>query len=333
MKMQIAQMLAGRGQPQKRNPIAELLMAKMGGGVAKPFSSPATPPAPPLGQLQGEGGGGMFIPPSERDPREDYLREEMGEEEYLRFKRMSPMDQKRYMQDPANGFAPPAAPESDPIEQHGPLGPMELQLDTKGKSFDDSRSYRTAELDAFKMMQLQPDYAAPVKAGDMNSTEGGKLSLLRRMMFADAALEDPRLAKSMTRMDNNIAGKLGALGRYYTDDDYELGRLMAETFSNAVLRNDSGAQAPEPEVQRYTRQFFPQTGETDQQLAAKKALRRETIRSLMQSLSNDDAGPAVQQVIDEINQLRMLADVPDGSLTGGDISEEDKEFLKSLGLN
>lgn len=146
MKMQIAQMLAGRGQPQKRNPIAELLMAKMGGGAAKPFSSPATPPAPPLGQLQGEGGSGMFIPPSERDPREDYLREEMGEEEYLRFKRMSPMDQKRYMQDPANGFAPPAAPESDPIEQHGPLGPMELQLDTKGKSFDDSRSYRTADI-------------------------------------------------------------------------------------------------------------------------------------------------------------------------------------------
>lgn len=330
MKMQIAQMLAGREQPQKRNPIAELLMAKMGGGQGTPFASPQSQPSSPLGQLQGEGGGGMFVPPAERDPREDYLREEMGDEEYLRFKRMSPQQQRQYMQDPANGFAPPSDPQGDPIEQYGPLGPMELQLDTKGKSFDDARAYRTADLDAFKMMQLKPEYGELPDA-DINTTEGGKLSLLRRMMFADAALEDPRLAKSMTRMDNNIAGKMGALGRYYTDDDYELGRLMAETFSNAVLRNDSGAQAPEPEVQRYARQFFPQTGETEQQLAAKKALRRETIRSLMQSLGGDPA-PVVQQIVQEIEELKRQADVPDGSLSGGDISDEDKEFLKSLGM-
>lgn len=324
MNMQIAQMLAGGAQPKKKNPIAELLMAKMGNVQPTPF-------APPLGQMDGEGQGGMFTPPAERDPREDYLRDEMGEEEYLRYKRMSPMDQQRFMQDPQNGFAPPSEPQNDPIEQHGPLGPMELQLDTKGKSFDDARSYKTAELDAFKMMQLKPEYGALPEA-DINTTEGGKLSLLRRMMFADAALEDPRLAKSMTRMDNNIAGKMGAVGRYYTDDDYELGRLMAETFSNAVLRNDSGAQAPEPEVQRYTRQFFPQTGETDQQLAAKASLRRETIRSLMQSLGGDPA-PVVQQIVQEIEELKRQADVPDGSLMGGDISDEDKEFLKSLGLN
>lgn len=198
-----------------------------------------------------------------------------------------------------------------------------------------------AELDAFKMMQLQPQYGDTVEA-DLNATEGGKLSLLRRMMFADAALEDPRLADAMTRFDNNLAGGMGALGRLYTNDNYELGRLMADQFANAVLRNDSGAQAPEPEVQRYIRQFFPLSGETQEQLKAKAATRRETIRSLQQALGGD-AAPAVKQLREEIDALRRAADVPDGFLKGKgpgvqqppqqDISDEDKEFLRSLGLS
>ena len=35
----------------------------------------------------------------------------------------------------------------------------------------------------------------------------------------------------------------------------------------------------------------------------------------------------------ESEELRAFADVPDGSLTGeADISDEDREYLKSLGL-
>lgn len=200
------------------------------------------------------------------------------------------------------------------------------------QNFNDAAAFRTADLDAFKMMQLQPEYGPAVEA-DVNTTEGGRLALLRRMMFADATLEDPRLAQAMTKMDQSVAGRLGALGRLYTSDEFELGKLMSEQFANAVLRNDSGAAAPDSEVRRYAEQYFPLPNDSPSQLQAKKALRREVIRSMVQALGGD-AAPAAQQVMDEINALKGQADVPDGSLTGGaaPISAEDEEFLKSLGM-
>lgn len=172
--------------------------------------------------------------------------------------------------------------------------------------FMDDQAFQAADVDAFKLMQLSPEYAEPVEA-DLNTTEGQRIALLRRMMFSDLALEDPRLTEAMTRGDNNLAKKFGALGRLYTDDEFEMGSLMAEQFANAVLRNDSGAAAPDSEVQRYAGQYFPQSFEGENQLNAKKALRREMIRSMTQALGGD-AAPAVQQMRQEIEELRKQAD-------------------------
>lgn len=246
----------------------------------------------------------------------DRLRDELGPELFQQYQQMTPQQRQDFMNDPANGFVPPAP--SDP--RRG------MQFDANNR-FDDARSYQTADLDAFKMMQLDPEYQ-PVVEHDANTTEARRLQLLRRAMFADAALEDPRLAKAMTRMDNNIAGNLGALGRMYTDDDYELGRLMAEQFASAVLRGDSGAQTPEPEVRRYIKQYFPLTGETDEQIKAKKAMRREEIRAMIQSLPAD-ARPAAEQIQQEIEELKRQADVPDGSLTG-DTSKTDEDGWQTI---
>lgn len=199
--------------------------------------------------------------------------------------------------------------------------------------FQDDKAYQTAELDAFKLMQLRPEYdASTIPDNKLTEGQAKTLGYLRRAMFANAALEDPRLAQAMTRHDNAFAGGLGALGRLYTNDEYELGKLMAEQFSSAILRRDSGAQTPDPEVARYMRQYFPLSGETDAQLAAKRALRDQEIRGLMMSLGEDvNMGQLIQREIDE---LRAQADVPDGSLTGNapPLSAEDEEFLKSLGL-
>lgn len=278
-------------------------------------NGPAAQRAPFIGQPDG------FMQPPEPD---EHLRNELGDDLFRRYQQMTPKQRMDFMNDPANGFVPPAPAD-------GREG-MQMDASLKPESrFDDARAYQTADLDAFKLMELQPKYEAPVEA-DVNTTEGGRLSLLRRMMFADAALEDPRLAKAMTKLDQRIASKFGALGRLYTSDEFQLGDLMSEQFANAVLRNDSGAQAPEPEVQRYARQYFPLPNENEGQLKAKAALRREVIRSMQQALGGD-ASPAMQQVVAEIEELKRLADVPDGSLTGEiEISEEDKEFLKSLGL-
>ena len=221
-------------------------------------------------------------------------------------------------------MAPGADTGEAPIDPRELLAPNPMDM---GGSFADDQAYQTAELSAQKLMNLQPEYAAPVEA-DINTTEGQRLAYLRRMMFADLALEDPKLAQSMTRLDNNIASRFGALGRLYTDSDFEMGKLMAEQFANAVLRNDSGAAAPEAEVRRYASQYFPQPNEGEAELQTKKAMRREVMRSLMQALGGD-ASPAVQQLVQEMEMLRKQADVPDGP---SDISAEDKEFLKSLGI-
>jgi hypothetical protein len=220
---------------------------------------------------------------------------------------------------------PPLTPEFDGREMLGPESSLQPE-----PRFDDANARRMAELDAFRLMDLQPQYGNAVEA-DINTTEGGRLSLLRRMMFADAALEDPRLAESMTKMDQSIAGRLGALGRLYTSDEFELGKLMSEQFANAVLRNDSGAQAPDSEVQRYMQQYFPLPNDSPSQLRAKAALRREVIRSVVQALGGD-ASPAARQVIEEINQLRNQADVPDGSLGGNPApsSEADADGWKTV---
>lgn len=223
------------------------------------------------------------------------------------FLNLSPQERARTIERMQQGMPPAEAimPEGyDPREMIGPQS-----------SFDDSRAYRTADLDAFKLMKLQPQYEE-LAPNDANSNEARRLQLLRRAMFADAALEDPRLGQAMTRIDNSVASNFGALGRLYTDDNYELGRLMAEQFASAILRGDSGAETPEPEVQRYVRQYFPLPNETPEQVQAKKAMRREEIRALIQSLP-DDARPVAEQIQREIDALRQQADVPDGSLTGG----------------
>lgn len=219
---------------------------------------------------------------------------------------------------PIPDIAPPQniPPDYNPLQDEDPRGRF-FDIDGRAPAMG-FEPYQTADIDAFRLMQIEPDYAPPV-ANDANSTEARRLQLLRRAMFADAALEDPRLAKAMTRLDNSIAGRLGAVGRMYTGDDYELGRLMAEQFASAILRGDSGAQTPEPEVQRYIRQYFPLPNETDEQIQAKKAMRREEIRALIQSLP-DDARPAAEQIQQEIEMLKQQADVPDGSLTGGNFA-------------
>lgn len=284
---------------------------------------PAGAQVDPLQRLLGEGydpgyeaplmQGGRYVRPiplGQNAEDDEYFRQELGDELFQKYQGLPPEGQIEFLNDPANGFVAPQMNnfERNEREQYDPNYSQPMSR------FDDAKSYQVADLDAFKLMQLDPKYEAPVD-NDANATEARRLQLLRRAMFADAALEDPRLAKAMTRMDNAVAGKLGALGRLYTNDEYELGRLMAEQFASAILRGDSGAQTPEPEVQRYIRQYFPLPAETPEQIAAKKAMRREEIRAMIQSLPSD-ARPAAEQIQQEIDQLRAQADVPDGFFDG-----------------
>lgn len=257
---------------------------------------------------------GFMQPP---EPNEELLKQ-LGAGKYLQYKQMSPRERLDFLNDPANGLI------QQPPSNFDPRGMIDESR------FDDARQTKVADLDAFKLMQLQPEYGDAVDA-DVNATEGQRINFLRRMMFANAALEDPRLSKAMTRLDYDLAGNLGAIGRLYTPDEFELGKLMAEQFANANLRNESGAAIPDNEVKRSIQQYFPLPNETDQQLQAKAALRREVIRSLEQALGGD-AAPVVQQIREEINELRRQADVPDGSLTGGgDLSSvSDEELMKML---
>lgn len=181
-------------------------------------------------------------------------------------------------------------------------------------------------MDIYKFINQTPQYdlsglvdanGQPIKlTGDQSKLIG----FLRKAMFADAMLEDPDLANSMTSMTNNLAGNFGALGRLYTGDDYELGQLASETFSNAILRKESGAATPTDEIARYNARYFPRANETPEILNAKKALRREEIRALEMALGS--AAPIGELIREEIEALRK----------GATSQSSDEEFLKSIGV-
>lgn len=178
--------------------------------------------------------------------------------------------------------------------------------------------------DYLRFLAQEPQYdLSGLPEGKLTEGQAKLVGFLRKAKFADAVMSDPRIAQAMTRMDNNIAGSLGAVGRLYTGSDYEIGRLMADTFSNALLRKESGAATPDHEVQRYNSRYFPLSNEGENEIMAKAALRKQEIRALENALGS--ALPVGQLIQDEINAL-----VQGGHIQRPASDMTDEELLRIL---
>jgi len=105
-------------------------------------------------------------------------------------------------------------------------------------------------------------------------------------------------------------------------------------FATAILRSDSGANAPEPEVERLVSTYFPKAGETDPAVLKNYA---EARRVALEAL-NDKAGRLAAP--DGTRSPAMAGDVPVGAEVktgfqgGGDETAFDRNaFLASRGLD
>lgn len=117
--------------------------------------------------------------------------------------------------------------------------------------------------------------------------------------FADRALEADRIladlkyspaainAKSSVESTPLIGGLLGAATNVALSADDQRAEQAQRNFVNAVLRQESGAAIGASEFDNARKQYFPQPGDTPEQIEQKAENRRTTIAGLQRS-----AGPS-----------------------------------------
>lgn len=89
-------------------------------------------------------------------------------------------------------------------------------------------------------------------------------------------------------------GGLDGLGAWIRDDVGDLGRQAELQWSDAQLKAMSGAAAPEAEVKRGVKTFFPRPGENPRKIGPEK---REARRAAFEA-SRRRAGPAAAEIRD-----------------------------------
>lgn len=95
--------------------------------------------------------------------------------------------------------------------------------------------------------------------------------------------------------------------------DRQISEQAKKEFAQAILRSDSGSNAPEPEVERLVSTYFPNAGETDPTVIANyAAARMEALRALRSKAGRLGAGlPEYTPPADE----PAATDTPDGAQT------------------
>lgn len=100
----------------------------------------------------------------------------------------------------------------------------------------------------------------------------------------------PQMETAMTDIKSTVGGALlsnWGLEAYGQSQDYQNGTLYAQTFINAVARNESGAQISDQEYSRYAKTFIPQPGNTPETIARKREARKVAITALEAGLPKD----------------------------------------------
>jgi hypothetical protein len=165
------------------------------------------------------------------------------------------------------GYIPGTPKAKDPLDVEG------KELDIRSKRLDIAKKERDA---------LKP-------GGDDQASQGEQkgLSFFERATAANRQYEATGMGPRSIPSDiiHNIAPGIQksylpeALGG--DSESRKVADANQLAFVNAVLRSDSGANAPDQEVLRYVQQFFPQPGETEPAvLEAKRRLRLQAIEGL-----------------------------------------------------
>lgn len=223
---------------------------------------------------------------------DEYMLDEMGEEEFYKYKNMTPLEQQYYYYDPKNGFVP---------EGYTPPG-WNGGFPEQQSMFDDANSYQVA------------DSSGDLPYGDEKLTgdQSKSIAYYRRGFGANQVLNDPVKAKALTQFTDTFAGNFGGIGRVFQDADYQVARRAADEFLATILRKDTGAAITNEEFRLYGPMYLPMPGDKPELLAAKAKARKEALTAIEMGLGT--AAPLADITRKELNKEPDLGTMSDEDL-------------------
>lgn len=249
-----------------------------------------------------------YMQPPEPD---EYLREELGDELFQQYQGMNHNQRMDFMNDPANGFVPPAPEDTRELTPQ-----YDAQVQPLGGQ---GAEYKTAELAGVAgdvaLAGGEGEDELPYGDEKMTGEQSKAITYYRRGYGSNQVLNDPKMAESLTQYTDTFAGNFGAVGRKFQDADFQVAHRAASEFLAAILRKDTGAAITSEEFSLYGPMYLPQPGDKPELIAAKKKAREEALIGIEMGLGTV-AGLAAQ-TREELGE-------------GNKISDDD--FLKSLGL-
>lgn len=136
-------------------------------------------------------------------------------------------------------------------------------------------------------------YAQPGKTTDEQAKAGLYTS---RMLEAEQILRKPAIVDAATNLTQRGLGAIPVLGNFaFTESGkaYQSFDQAQRNFINAVLRRESGAVIAESEFANAKKQYFPQPGDTSQQINQKRMNREEAIRGIAAGAGRGYIPPAI----------------------------------------
>lgn len=133
----------------------------------------------------------------------------------------------------------------------------------------------------------KPDFVMGGGALKMTEDQSKAGVQLQLGLDADAYLDKNEAA--LTSLVGNIAGRGGTLGNYVKTDEYRQAEQQAAILAEGYFRSQTGAAAPESEIDRMVRQIVPVPGDDPGTIALKRQTRKTWINAMKLR-----AGPAGQ---------------------------------------
>lgn len=141
--------------------------------------------------------------------------------------------------------------------------------------------------------------AAPIPQGGTGGTGApakltesqAKTTLFQTMQTETApVLDQIEQIWDPTNMGDAIARSTPLAGNFFQSEEGQMYGAAASAWAEGALRISTGAAATEPEIQRITKTYFAQPGDTPNVVAFKKSMRDAYTRAINASLGQDVSG-------------------------------------------
>jgi hypothetical protein len=105
-------------------------------------------------------------------------------------------------------------------------------------------------------------------------------ALHTRAMSTEGLLDDRDVINAYTSFWQQRRSEVPLVSGYLTTKEFKAGKLAAENFLTAILRQESMATITEHEEESYSSLFLPQPGDDDNTLAIRKRMREAALEGL-----------------------------------------------------